>query len=39
MSGLQPSDPFLYRNLGLRPRLVWNGPSALNNEYLTPIFL
>jgi hypothetical protein len=24
---------FLRRNLGLRPRLVWVGPSALNSKY------
>jgi hypothetical protein len=24
---------FLRHNLGLRPRLVWIGPSALNNKY------
>jgi len=32
MSGLQPSASTLERNLGLRPRLVYVGPSALFNS-------
>ena len=32
MSGLQPSASTLGRNLGLRPRLVYVGPSALFNS-------
>ena len=30
-SGLQPSDFFLCHDLGLRPRLVYVGPLALND--------
>jgi len=32
MSGLQPSNLFLSHNLGLRPRLVYVGPLALNDD-------
>ena len=33
MSRLQRSGPFASANLGLRPRLIWNGPSALKAEH------